>query len=71
MNDEGLITYTRELVCGSCSVEAELLLYIGEIDARTLFLERTYPSMIYLPRASDCGGDVERRFSKDELLANV
>jgi len=46
MNDDDLIARTRELVHRSCGVEADLLLYIAEIDARELYLERAYPSMI-------------------------
>jgi len=46
MNDEDLIASTREIVCNSNGVEAELLLYLGEIDARKIYRERAAPSMI-------------------------
>jgi hypothetical protein len=45
MNDDDLLACTRELVGHSCDVEAELLLYLGEIDERKLFAERAFPSM--------------------------
>src|SRR5438045_8417633 len=46
MNDDDLIASTRELARKSNGVEAELLLYLGEIDARKLYRERASPSMI-------------------------
>src|SRR5256885_2983601 len=46
MNDEDLLACTRELARKSCVVEAELLLHLGEIEARRLHSERAFPSMI-------------------------
>src|SRR5689334_2880451 len=46
MNDDDLIASTRELARKSNRVEAELLLYLGEIDARKIYRERASPSMI-------------------------
>jgi len=46
MNDEDLISTTRELARKSNGVEADLLLYLGEIDARKIYRERASPSMI-------------------------
>src|SRR5438105_4282067 len=45
MNDDDLLASTRELVRKSCGMEAELLLHLGEIDARGLYSERAFPSM--------------------------
>src|SRR3954463_16403181 len=46
MNDEDLLACTRELARKSCVVEAELLLHLGEIEARRLHSQRAFPSMI-------------------------
>jgi 5-methylcytosine-specific restriction endonuclease McrA len=46
MDDEDLLASTRELACKSCEVEADLLHHIGEIDARRLYSQRGFPSMI-------------------------
>jgi hypothetical protein len=46
MNDDDLIASARELARKSNGVEAELLLYLGEIDARRIYRERAAPSMI-------------------------
>jgi len=46
MNDDDLISTTRELAHKSNGVEADLLLYLGEIDARKIYRERASPSMI-------------------------
>src|SRR5437764_1312928 len=46
MNDDDLIATTREIARRSNGVEAELLLYLGEIDARKIYRERAAPSMI-------------------------
>src|SRR5207253_9133985 len=43
-NDE-LLTATRNLVRQSCSTEADLLMHLGEIDERKLYLDRAYSSM--------------------------
>jgi hypothetical protein len=46
MNDDDLIASTREIAGKSNGLEAELLLYLGEIDARRIYRERASPSMI-------------------------
>src|SRR5256885_16628889 len=46
MNDDDLLAYTRELIHQSCGVEAELLLYLGELDKRKLYAQRAFPSML-------------------------
>src|SRR5256885_16411123 len=46
MNDDDLLACTRELVRQSCGVEAELLLYLAEIDERKLYADRAFPSML-------------------------
>jgi len=46
MNDDDLVASTRELARKSDGVEADLLLYLGEIDARKIYRERASPSMI-------------------------
>ncbi len=40
-----LLSATRELVQKSCDVEAELLVHLGEIDERKLYLDCAFPSM--------------------------
>src|SRR4030081_3936184 len=46
MDDEDLLASTHELARKSCGMEAELLHHIGEIDARRLYSQRAFPSMI-------------------------
>src|SRR3954464_12313404 len=48
MDDADLLACTRELARKSCLVESELLLHLGEIEARNLHAERAYPSMFAL-----------------------
>src|SRR5438445_11095884 len=43
-NDE-LLAATRDLVRRSCSMEADLLMHLGEIDERKLYLDRAFSSM--------------------------
>ncbi len=45
MSNEDLILATRELARRACAVEADLLVYLGEIDERKLYLDRAFPSM--------------------------
>ena len=48
-NDE-LLAATRDLVRRSSSMEADLLVHLGEIDERKLYLDRAYSSMfIFCP----------------------
>src|SRR2546428_1691453 len=45
LSDEALLDATRALLKRACDVEAELLLHLGEIDERKLYLPRAHPSM--------------------------
>ena len=57
LSSADLLARTRELVKDSRCVEADLLLHLGEIDERKLYLERSFPSMFAF-----CVGDL--RFSE-------
>src|SRR5437588_7096731 len=45
LSDEALLDATRTLLKRACDVEADLLLHLGEIDERKLYLPRAFPSM--------------------------
>src|SRR5690349_8469874 len=45
MSNDELVAATRELARRSCTVEANLLLHLGEIDQRRLYLDRAFSSM--------------------------
>ena len=45
MSDRDLVASTRSLAARSCTVEAELLVHLGEIDRRRLYLDFAFPSM--------------------------
>ncbi|HET9754180.1 MAG TPA: HNH endonuclease, partial [Myxococcales bacterium] len=45
MGNDELVAATRELARRSCLVEADLLVHLGEIDARKLYLDRAFSSM--------------------------
>jgi hypothetical protein len=45
MSNDELVAAARELAGRSCVVEADLLVHLGEIDARKLYLDRAFPSM--------------------------
>jgi len=45
LTDGQLLTSTERLLAKDHALTAELLLHLGEIDARRLYLERAYPSM--------------------------
>lgn len=45
MGNDELVEATRELARRSCAVEAELLVHLGEIDERRLYLDRAFSSM--------------------------
>src|SRR5919108_5562924 len=45
LTDADLLSATRELARQSCVIEADLLLHLGEIDERRLYLERAHASM--------------------------
>jgi hypothetical protein len=50
-----LLSATRELVRKSRGVEAELLVHLGEIDERRLYLDRAFSSMFAF-----CVGELAR-----------
>ena len=45
LSNEELLASTRELARRSCAVEADLLVHLGEIDERKLYVEHAFPSM--------------------------
>jgi len=45
LSNEELLAATRDLVRRSCSMEADLLVHLGEIDERKLYLDRAFSSM--------------------------
>lgn len=45
LSGSDLLARTRELAHESCAVEAELLVHLGEVDERKLYLECAFPSM--------------------------
>src|SRR4051812_48879251 len=45
MGNDELILATRELSRRSCTVEADLLVHLGEVDARKPYLDRAFSSM--------------------------
>src|SRR6266850_4960554 len=45
LSSADLLSATRELVQKSRGLEAELLLHLGEVDERKLYLECAFPSM--------------------------
>src|SRR5438874_9578440 len=45
LSDEALLDATRALLKRACDVEADLLLHLGEIDERKLYLPRAHSSM--------------------------
>jgi hypothetical protein len=59
-----LLARTREIVKTSCHVEADLLLHLGEIDERKLYLEQAFPSMFAF-----CVSDL--RFSEDAAYNRI
>ena len=44
LSNEELLAATRDLVRRSCSMEADLLVHLGEIDERKLYLDRAFSS---------------------------
>src|ERR1700738_2527137 len=48
LSSADLLSATRELVAKSRGLEAELLLHLGEVDERKLYLECAFPSMFAL-----------------------
>ena len=45
LSDAELLARTRELIDQSHRTEADLLVHLGEIDERKLYLERAFPSL--------------------------
>ena len=45
LSNDDLLAATRELVRRACDVEAELLVHLGEIDERRIYLDLAFPSM--------------------------
>ena len=45
LSNDALLAATRDLVRRSCSIEADLLIHLDEIDERKLYLDRAYSSM--------------------------
>ncbi len=45
LSSSDLLSATRELVHKSRGLEAELLVHLGEIDERKLYLDRAFSSM--------------------------
>jgi len=64
LSDPELLARTRELVDQSHCTEADLLVHLGEIDERKLFLQRAFPSMFDF-----CVG--EFRFSEDAAYSRI
>src|SRR5438270_11081717 len=64
LSDSELIASTRELLRESRWFEAELLVHLGEIDERELYLERAFPSMLAF-----CVG--EFGFSEDAAYSRI
>ena len=64
LSDSELIASTRELLRESRWFEAELLVHLGEIDERKLYLERAFPSMLAF-----CVG--EFGFSEDAAYSRI
>jgi hypothetical protein len=58
LSDPDLLVRTHELIDHSQCTEADLLVHLGEIDERKLYLERAFPSMFEF-----CVGEL--RFSED------
>ena len=64
LSDPDLLARTRELIHQSHCSEADLLVHLGEIDERKLFLERAFPSMFEY-----CVGELG--FSEDAAYSRI
>ena len=64
LNDPDLLARTRELADHSCCTEADLLVHVGEVDERKLYLECAFPSMF-----AYCLGEL--RFSEDAAYSRI
>ena len=64
LSDPDLLARTHELVHQSHCTEADLLVHLGEIDERKLFLERAFPSMFEY-----CVGELG--FSEDAAYSRI
>jgi hypothetical protein len=64
LSSADLLTATRILVAKSRGVEADLLVHLGKIDERKLYLERAFPSMFAF-----CVGELG--FSEDAAYSRI
>ena len=64
LSDPDLLARTRELADHSCCTEADLLVHLGEVDERKLYLECAFPSMF-----AYCVGEL--RFSEDAAYSRI
>ncbi len=64
LSSSDLLSATRELVHKSRGVDAELLVYLGEIDERRLYLDRAFSSMFAF-----CVGELG--FSEDAAYSRI
>src|SRR5207253_10588277 len=64
LSSSELLARTRELVDQSRCTEADLLVHLGEIDERKLYLECAFPSMFEF-----CVGEL--RFSEDAAYNRI
>src|SRR6266481_4725460 len=64
LSDPDLLARTRELADHSCCMEADLLVHVGEVDERKLYLECAFPSMF-----AYCLGEL--RFSDDAAYSRI
>jgi len=64
LSDPDLLARTRELADHSCCTEADLLVHVGEVDERKLYLECAFPSMF-----AYCLGEL--RFSEDAAYSRI
>jgi len=62
--DPDLLARTRELADHSCCTEADLLVHVGEVDERKLYLECAFPTMF-----AYCLGEL--RFSEDAAYSRI
>src|SRR6266852_1049536 len=64
LSDPDLLAGTHELVDHSLCTEADLLVYLSEIDERKLYADRAFPSMFAF-----CVGEL--RFSEDAAYSRI
>ncbi|HKC61101.1 MAG TPA: hypothetical protein VKB92_13530, partial [Myxococcales bacterium] len=64
LSDPDLLAGTHELVDHSLCTEADLLVYLSEVDERKLYADRAFPSMFAF-----CVGEL--RFSEDAAYSRI